>query len=57
VYPQAEIDALPAGIEATRVVELKVPGVDSQRHLVFVSHKKTDKETNKETNKETDKEA
>jgi 16S rRNA G527 N7-methylase RsmG len=56
VYPQAEIDALPADIEATRVVELKVPGVDSQRHLVFVSHKETNKKTNKETDKEADKE-
>ncbi|MFC0446259.1 16S rRNA (guanine(527)-N(7))-methyltransferase RsmG [Pseudidiomarina halophila] len=37
VYPQAEIDSLPAAYQVDEVTELKVPGVDAERHLVIIS--------------------
>ncbi|MDN7127966.1 16S rRNA (guanine(527)-N(7))-methyltransferase RsmG [Pseudidiomarina sp. 1APR75-33.1] len=37
VYPQAELDTLPAHYNVEKVVELKVPGVDAERHLVIIS--------------------
>lgn len=36
VYPQAEIDGLPAGIAVEAVRALAVPGVDGARHLVVL---------------------
>ncbi|MGQ4277376.1 16S rRNA (guanine(527)-N(7))-methyltransferase RsmG [Pseudidiomarina sp. E22-M8] len=37
VYPQAEIDSLPPAYQVDEVTELKVPGVDAERHLVIIS--------------------
>lgn len=34
--PQAEIDALPAGIVVTATPKLDVPGLDAERHLVLM---------------------
>jgi 16S rRNA (guanine527-N7)-methyltransferase len=37
VYPQDELDALPAGIALRESRRLQVPGVDAERHLLFIS--------------------
>lgn len=37
VYPQAEIDRLPANWRVQAVHPLKVPGVDAERHLVEIA--------------------
>ncbi|GAB2893252.1 16S rRNA (guanine(527)-N(7))-methyltransferase RsmG [Uliginosibacterium flavum] len=37
VYPQDEIDALPAGITLRESRRLEVPGVAAERHLLFIS--------------------
>jgi 16S rRNA (guanine527-N7)-methyltransferase len=37
VYPQDEIDALPAGNQLRESRRLHVPGVDAERHLLFIS--------------------
>ncbi|MBS1208485.1 MAG: glucose inhibited division protein [Proteobacteria bacterium] len=37
VYPQDELDALPAGIQLRESRRLHVPGVDAERHLLFIS--------------------
>lgn len=36
IYPQDEIDRLPAGWKATAVQPLQVPGLKAERHLVFI---------------------
>jgi 16S rRNA (guanine527-N7)-methyltransferase len=36
VRPDAEIERLPAGARAARIVELRVPFLDAERHLVEV---------------------
>ena len=33
-YPDEELQALPSGIRLLALYELKVPGLDAQRHLV-----------------------
>lgn len=38
-HPQAEIDALPQGIEVFHVEPLKVPGLDAQRCLIWMREK------------------
>ena len=35
-YPEDEISQLPDGFEATNTIKLKIPGSDSQRHLIEV---------------------
>ena len=37
VQPGAEIEHLPAGWHVTEVRPLQVPGLDAERHLVFIS--------------------
>lgn len=37
VYPQDELDRLPAGIRLLSVVPLAVPGLDAERHLVLLA--------------------
>jgi|FLOH01.1.fsa_nt_gi 16S rRNA (guanine527-N7)-methyltransferase len=39
-YPEDEISQLPDGFEVTRTIKLKIPGSDSQRHLIEVMRKK-----------------
>jgi 16S rRNA (guanine527-N7)-methyltransferase len=34
--PQAEIDVLPTGWNVSKIQEITVPGLDVQRHLVWV---------------------
>ncbi len=36
VYPQAEIDELPAGVTVDAVHPLRAPGIDGERHLVIM---------------------
>ena len=36
VLPQEEIDRLPAGWKVQRVQPLQVPGLDAERHLIFI---------------------
>jgi 16S rRNA (guanine527-N7)-methyltransferase len=36
VYPEAEIDRLPAGIVVAEEYRLEVPGVDGERHLIVM---------------------
>ena len=36
VYPDAEIDALPADIVVEAVIPLTVPGLDAERHLIIL---------------------
>jgi 16S rRNA (guanine527-N7)-methyltransferase len=36
VYPNDEIEGLPKGFEVQRVVRLNVPGLEAERHLVFI---------------------
>jgi 16S rRNA (guanine527-N7)-methyltransferase len=36
VYPNDEIESLPKGFEVQRVVRLNVPGLEAERHLVFI---------------------
>ena len=36
VYPQAEIERLPAGIRVTDTRALTVPGLDAERHLIIL---------------------
>lgn len=36
VYPVAEVDDLPAGFELSASIELKVPGLDAERHLLII---------------------
>lgn len=45
VYPEAELTALDknTGIKASKVEELKVPGLPAQRHLVFLPFKNIDR--------------
>ncbi|MCB1914330.1 MAG: 16S rRNA (guanine(527)-N(7))-methyltransferase RsmG [Rhodocyclaceae bacterium] len=35
--PQQELDALPPGVSVAGVVELRVPGVDAERHLIVMT--------------------
>lgn len=35
-YPQAELDAMPAGFSLLNCVALQVPGVDAERHLLTI---------------------
>lgn len=35
-YPEDEVSQLPEGFEATRAIELKIPGSESQRYLIEV---------------------
>lgn len=35
-YPQAEIDALPAGFSVSAVHAVRIPGVDAERHIVEI---------------------
>ena len=42
-YPEAELAKLPAGFELGKSIKLKVPGSESQRHLIEVMRKKTGK--------------
>jgi 16S rRNA (guanine527-N7)-methyltransferase len=37
VYPQEELDRLPAGFRLLDVVPLAVPGLDAERHLVLLA--------------------
>lgn len=37
VYPQDELDALPAGFRLRESRRLQVPGVDAERHLLFIT--------------------
>ncbi|MDP5238898.1 16S rRNA (guanine(527)-N(7))-methyltransferase RsmG [Uliginosibacterium sp. 31-16] len=37
VYPQDELDALPAGFRLRESRRLEVPGVDAERHLLFIT--------------------
>lgn len=34
--PQAEIDSLPAGYRVTKILELFVPGLNAERHLILI---------------------
>ena len=34
--PQAEIDSLPAGYRVTKILELIVPGLNAERHLILI---------------------
>lgn len=36
VYPVAEVDDLPGDVELTESIELKVPGLDAERHLLII---------------------
>lgn len=36
IYPNEEIERLPAGFEVQRVVRLNVPGLEAERHLVLI---------------------
>lgn len=36
VLPQEEIDRLPAGWKVQQVQPLQVPGLDAERHLIFM---------------------
>ena len=36
IYPNEEIERLPAGFEVQRVVRLNVPGLKAERHLVLI---------------------
>ena len=36
VYPVAEVDNLPGGFELSDSIELKVPGLDAERHLLII---------------------
>lgn len=36
VYPVAEVDDLPVGVELSNNIELKVPGLDAERHLLII---------------------
>jgi 16S rRNA (guanine527-N7)-methyltransferase len=36
VYPQEELERLPAGCVARRVLKLAVPGLNAERHLVLI---------------------
>lgn len=36
VFPKDEIDRLPSGFHVESVIELRVPGIDAQRHLVMI---------------------
>lgn len=49
VNPTDEIERVPAGFEVEKVIELKVPQVEGQRHLVVIKkvHKKASKESMK----------
>lgn len=38
-YPGEEIDDLPADYEVESVQDLRVPGLDSERHLVLIRHR------------------
>ena len=35
-YPETEIKGIPREFEVKRIIELKVPGLDAQRHLVMI---------------------
>jgi 16S rRNA (guanine527-N7)-methyltransferase len=35
-YPEEEIKAIPAGYAVRKVIELKVPGLDAERHLILI---------------------
>jgi 16S rRNA (guanine527-N7)-methyltransferase len=36
--PKDELDALPDGVRCDRIVPLRVPEVDAERHLIFMHH-------------------
>jgi 16S rRNA (guanine527-N7)-methyltransferase len=36
VYPEAEIASLPTGIRVVEVLQLQVPGLDAERHLIIL---------------------
>lgn len=38
LYPEDELAALPEGIRLRESVRLSVPGVDAERHLLFIQH-------------------
>jgi 16S rRNA (guanine527-N7)-methyltransferase len=35
-YPQAEIESLPAGYRVNKIIELMVPGLNAERHLILI---------------------
>ncbi len=35
-FPQAEIESLPAGYRVTKILELIVPGLNAERHLILI---------------------
>ncbi|MFL9927131.1 16S rRNA (guanine(527)-N(7))-methyltransferase RsmG [Herbaspirillum lusitanum] len=37
VLPQAEIDRLPSGWQVSKIQALQVPGLDAERHLIFIN--------------------
>ncbi|PCJ24283.1 MAG: 16S rRNA (guanine(527)-N(7))-methyltransferase RsmG [SAR86 cluster bacterium] len=39
-YPEDEITELPVEFEVTKTIKLKIPGSDSQRHLIEIMHRK-----------------
>jgi 16S rRNA (guanine527-N7)-methyltransferase len=39
IYPHEELARLPAGFHVSEIIALKVPGVDSARHLVIIQKK------------------
>lgn len=45
IYPHEELTRLPADVELQQVVALTVPGLDAERHLVFLRPVKLDKTT------------
>jgi 16S rRNA (guanine527-N7)-methyltransferase len=42
IYPEAEIGRLPKEFEVERTIELYVPNLDAQRHLIVIKQKKCD---------------